>query len=58
MARYRNDDTGTPAYDPVILLKIVLYAYSKGVTSSREIARLCRENGVFMALSADTAQLA
>ncbi len=54
-ARYRNDETGAPAYDPAILLKIVLYAYSKGVTSSGEIARLCPENVVFMALSADTA---
>src|SRR5215203_184810 len=54
-AQYRNDETGAPAYDPAILLKIVLFAYSKGVTSSREIERLCRDNVVFMALSADSA---
>jgi transposase len=54
-AQYCNDETGAPAYDPAILLKIILYAYSKGVTSSREIAQLCRDNVVFMALSADTA---
>lgn len=53
-ARYRNDETGAPAYDPAILLKILLYAYSRGVVSSREIERLCRENVVMMALSADT----
>ena len=53
-ARYSNDDTGAPAYDPAILLKIILYAYSRGVTSSREIEQLCRENIIFMALSADT----
>jgi transposase len=53
-ARYRNDETGAPAYDPAILLKIILFAYSKGVTASREIERLCRENVVFMALSADS----
>jgi transposase len=53
-ARYHNDETGAPAYDPAILLKIILYAYSRGITQSREIARLCRENIVFMALSADT----
>lgn len=52
--RYCNDETGAPAYDPAILLKIILYAYSRGITQSREIARLCRENIVFMALSADT----
>jgi transposase len=54
-ARYKNDETGAPAYDPAILLKIILLAYARGVTSSREIAGLCRENVVFMALSADTA---
>jgi transposase len=52
--RYQNDDTGAPAYDPAILLKIILYAYSRGITSSRKIARCCEENIVFMALSADT----
>ncbi len=52
--RYRNDETGAPAYDPRIMLKIVLYAYSKGITSSRKIADCCNENVVFMALSADT----
>lgn len=53
-ARYKNDETGAPAYDPAILLKIVLYAYSRGITSSRQIERLCRENIIFMALSADS----
>jgi transposase len=52
--RYQNDETGAPAYDPAILLKIVLYAYSKGITSSRKIADCCNENVIFMALSADT----
>jgi transposase len=35
--RYRNDDTGAPAYDPAILLKIIFYAYSGGITSSRKV---------------------
>lgn len=52
--RYQNDEGGAPAYDPAILLKIILFAYSKGVTSSRQIEQLCRENVVCMALSADT----
>ncbi len=51
---YCNDDNGRPAYDPRLLLKIVILAYSKGITSSRQIERLCRENITFMALSADT----
>jgi transposase len=53
-ARYRNDDGGAPAYDPAILLKIILLAYSRGITSSRQIERLCRENVLFMAMSADS----
>ena len=52
--RYQNDETGAPAYDPAILLKIILFAYSRGITSSRKIARCCTENVIFMALSADT----
>jgi transposase len=52
--RYKNDAGGAPAYDPAILLKIILFAYSKGITTSRQIERLCRENVVCMALSADT----
>lgn len=52
--RYINDDTGAPAYDPALLLKIILYAYSRGITSSRKIEELCRENVIFMALSCDT----
>lgn len=53
-ARYENDNTGAPAYDPAILLKIILYAYSRGITSSRKIAQCCEENIIFMVLSADT----
>jgi transposase len=50
---YSNDDNGRPAYDPRLLLKIVILAYSKGVTSSRKIEKLCHENIIFMALAAD-----
>ena len=54
-ARFRNDITGAPAYDPAVMLKIVLLAYSRGVVSSRAIERLCRENVLFMAISGDSA---
>jgi transposase len=53
-SRYKNDETGAPAYDPKILLKIILFAYSRGITSSRKIAQCCEENIIFMALSANT----
>jgi len=51
--RYQNDETGAPAYDPAILLKIILFAYSRGIVSSRRIAQACGENVVFMALSGE-----
>ena len=51
--RYKNDDNGRPAYDPAILLKIILFAYSKGITSSREIEWCCRNNILFKALACD-----
>jgi transposase len=52
--RYKNDETGAPAYSPKILLKVILMAYSRGVTSSRDIERRCQENIIFMALSRDS----
>jgi len=48
--RYQNDDTGAPAFDPKVLLKIVLFAYSRGIIGSRPIERACHENIIFMAL--------
>ena len=51
---YKNDETGASAYDPAIMIKIILYAYSRGIISSREIAKRCKQNIIFMALSADT----
>ncbi len=51
---YKNDDGGRPAYDPAILLKIILFAYSRGITSSREIEWSCQTNIIFKALSCDT----
>ena len=49
--KYKNDETGRFAYDPKILLKIVLFAYSRGLTGSRRIEQACRENVTFMALA-------
>jgi len=52
--KFINDLTGRLAYDPAILLKIILFAYSKGVTSSREIEWCCKTNILFKALSCDS----
>ncbi len=53
-ARYRNDTTGAPAYAPGMLLRVVLFAYSRGIISSRAIARACEEQVTFIALSGDS----
>ena len=49
--RYSNDETGCKAYDPKILLKIILLAYSRGIIHSRKIEKECKKNVTFMALS-------
>ncbi len=49
--RYSNDKTGRWAYDPKVLLKVILYAYSRGLISSRKMERACGENITFMALA-------
>lgn len=54
-ARFRNDVTGAPAYPPALLLKVVLFAYSQGIVSSRAIERACQEHVTFMALCGDQA---
>jgi transposase len=50
-ARYQNDRTGARAIHPKLLLKVILFAYSRGIISSRQMERACRENVLFIALS-------
>lgn len=50
-AKFDNDETGRPAYDPRILLKVILLAYARGIKGSRKMEAACRENIVFMALA-------
>lgn len=52
--RYKNDEQGASAYDPAVLLKIVLLAYSRGLIGSRRIEAACRQNVLFMAISGDS----
>ncbi len=49
--KLKNDDTGSPAYSPKILIKIILYGYSQGIISSRRLEKTCREHVISMALS-------
>ena len=48
---YTNDQVGPKAFSPKSLLKVILYAYSKGVLASRKIEAACRTNVLFMALA-------
>lgn len=42
---------GASSYDPRMMLKVLFYAYSEGVTSSRDIADLVEGHTVYMYLS-------
>ncbi|MGH9120387.1 MAG: transposase [Acidimicrobiales bacterium] len=52
-ARHRNDGAGRAAYDPAMMLALLLYAYCVGLRSSRRIARACRGDLAFMVICAD-----
>lgn len=52
--KIHNDETGRPAYNPRIFLKLILFAYANGLNSSRRIAAFARENVVAMALAENT----
>jgi transposase len=45
--RYRADGRGRPAYDPAVMVALLVYAYANGVRSSREIERRCVEDVAF-----------
>jgi transposase len=51
---YQRAD-GYPPYDPSMMLKLLLFAYSTGVTSSREMERCCHVNVAFRWLAANAA---
>ena len=53
-AKFKNDEVGASAYDPRVLLKIVLLAYSQGLISSRTIEQACQRNVQFIAISGDS----
>ncbi len=53
-ARFKNDEVGASAYDPRVMLKVVLLAYSHGLISSRAIERACARNVQFIAISGDS----
>jgi len=50
-AVYRADGHGRPAYEPRMMVALVLYAYCRGVRSSRAIERACFEDVAFRVIA-------
>ena len=50
---YRADGHGRAAYDPAMMLSLVLYAYCTNVRSSRAIERHCRQDIAFRVITAN-----
>ena len=48
---YRLGGRGRRAYDPTMMLTLLIYAYCCGQTSSREIERLCEHDAAFMVIT-------
>lgn len=51
-AAYRVDGRSRPAYDPAMMVALLLYAYARGTRSSRQIERACEEDVAFRVLAA------
>src|SRR3954467_780793 len=51
-AAYRLDGRSRPAYDPAMMVALLLYAYARGTRSSRQIERGCEEDVAFRVLAA------
>jgi transposase len=50
---YRVDGHGRPAFDPAMMVALVLYAYCKGQRSARGIERGCVEDVAFRVIAAN-----
>jgi transposase len=51
-AAYRIDGRSRPPYDPAMMVALLLYAYARGIRSSRVIERACDEDVAFRVLAA------
>jgi transposase len=54
LAAYRADGHGRAAYDPRMLLAVLLYGYCTGIRSSRQLERRCHEDVAFRVLSGNS----
>jgi transposase len=50
-AAYRADGRGRGAYEPSLMVTLILYAFATGVRSSRAIERQCRENVAYRVIT-------
>lgn len=48
---YRLGAAGRPAYDPAVMVALLLYAYARGNRSSRGIERACQEDVAFKVIT-------
>src|SRR5919108_2202596 len=49
---YREDGRCRPAYEPAMMVALLLYAYARGIRSSRVIERACVEDVAFRVVAA------
>jgi transposase len=52
-ARYRWDGRGRAAYDPAVMVALIVYAYAVGVRSARAVERRCVEDVAFRVVAAN-----
>ncbi|MCA1701285.1 MAG: transposase, partial [Actinobacteria bacterium] len=52
-AGYRNDGHGRPAYEPSMMVALLLYAYATNQRSARAIERHCRQDVAYRVISAN-----
>ena len=50
-AAYRADGHGRAAYDPAMMVSLLIYAYSTSVRSSRGIERHCRQDVAYRVIT-------
>jgi transposase len=51
-AAYREDGHGRAAFEPAMMVALLLYAYARGTRSSRAIERACEEDVAFRVIAA------
>ena len=53
-AVYRGDGRSRPAYEPAMMVALLLYGYARGVRSSRAIERACIEDVAYRVIAAQS----